>query len=36
MSKDGGIAGYVSDGGFIDIGIPQDYELAQTFLPANI
>ena len=36
MSKDGGIAGYVSYGGFIDIGIPQDYELAQTFLPANI
>lgn len=36
MSQVGNIAGYVSDTGFIDIGIPQDYELAQTFLPANI
>jgi len=36
MSQKGNIAGFVSDGSFIDIGIPQDYELAQTFLPANI
>lgn len=36
LSHEGGIAGYVSDGSFIDIGIPQDYELSQTYLPANI
>ena len=30
------LAGFISDGSFIDIGIPQDYSLAQTFLPANI
>ena len=32
----GNLSGYVSDGSFIDIGIPQDYASAQTFLPANI
>ena len=36
MSAKGIIAGFVSDGSFIDIGIPQDYETAQTFLPANL
>lgn len=36
MSKSGKIAGYVSDGSFIDIGIPEDYSIAQTFLPAQI
>jgi len=36
MSASGNIAGFISDGSFIDIGIPQDYNLAQTFLPANI
>jgi len=36
MSAGGNIAGFISDGSFIDIGIPQDYNLAQTFLPANI
>ena len=36
MSKSGRLAGFVSDGSFIDIGIPQDYQLAQTFLPAQI
>ncbi|MBO7115317.1 MAG: nucleotidyltransferase family protein [Bacteroidaceae bacterium] len=36
MSGSGDIAGFISDGSFIDIGIPQDYQLAQTFLPANI
>ena len=35
-SSCGNLSGFVSDGSFIDIGIPQDYELAQTFLPANI
>lgn len=32
----GNLSGFVSDGNFIDIGIPEDYALAQTFLPANI
>ena len=32
----GRLSGFVSDGSFIDIGIPEDYTLAQTFLPANI
>lgn len=32
----GNLSGYVSVGSFIDIGIPQDYASAQTFLPANI
>lgn len=32
----GHLSGFVSDGSFIDIGIPEDYALAQTFLPANI
>lgn len=32
----GHLSGFISDGSFIDIGIPEDYELAQTFLPANI
>ena len=32
----GTLSGFISDGSFIDIGIPQDYELAQTFLPDNI
>ena len=36
MSVNGKIAGFVSDGSFIDIGIPEDYNLAQTFLPANL
>lgn len=35
-SQRGNLSGFVSDGSFIDIGIPQDYALAQTFLPANI
>lgn len=36
MSSNGILAGFVSDGSFIDIGIPQDYQTAQTFLPAQI
>ena len=32
----GRLSGFISDGSFIDIGIPEDYALAQTFLPANI
>lgn len=36
QSSKGMLSGFVSDGSFIDIGIPQDYSLAQTFLPANI
>lgn len=36
QSAFGNLSGYVSDGSFIDIGIPQDYASAQTFLPANI
>ena len=32
----GTINGYRCDGTFIDIGIPQDYSLAQQVLPANI
>lgn len=36
MSQAGMISGFVSDGSFIDIGIPQDYCKAQTFLPDNI
>lgn len=36
LSGKGVIAGFVSKGSFIDIGIPQDYQLAQTFLPTNI
>ena len=32
----GRLAGFISDGSFIDIGIPDDYARAQTFLPANI
>ena len=32
----GRLSGFVCDGSFIDIGIPEDYALAQTFLPANI
>jgi D-glycero-alpha-D-manno-heptose 1-phosphate guanylyltransferase len=32
----GCLSGFVANGSFIDIGIPQDYALAQTFLPANI
>jgi D-glycero-alpha-D-manno-heptose 1-phosphate guanylyltransferase len=36
QSSMGLISGFISDGSFIDIGIPQDYSLAQTFLPANI
>lgn len=36
MSGSGQISGFVSDGSFIDIGIPDDYSKAQTFLPANI
>ena len=36
MSGKGTIVGFVSDGSFIDIGIPQDYGIAQTFLPANL
>ena len=35
-SAAGHVSGFVSDGSFIDIGIPEDYALAQTFLPANI
>lgn len=35
-SKGGNLSGFVSDGSFIDIGIPQDYALAQSFLPSNI
>lgn len=35
-SAKGGLCGFISDGSFIDIGIPEDYALAQTFLPANI
>lgn len=36
QAAQGILAGFISDGSFIDIGIPQDYSLAQTFLPANI
>ena len=36
MSREKSLYGFVSDGPFIDIGIPEDYALAQTFLPANI
>lgn len=35
-SSKGNLSGFVSDGSFIDIGIPEDYSLSQTFLPANI
>lgn len=35
-SAKGGLYGFITDGSFIDIGIPEDYALAQTFLPANI
>jgi D-glycero-alpha-D-manno-heptose 1-phosphate guanylyltransferase len=35
-STHGHLSGFVSDGSFIDIGIPDDYALAQTFLPANV
>ena len=35
-SLSGRLSGFISNGSFIDIGIPQDYALAQTFLPANI
>lgn len=35
-SASGSLAGFISRGSFIDIGIPEDYALAQTFLPANI
>lgn len=35
-SAKGSLCGFISDGSFIDIGIPEDYALAQTFLPANI
>lgn len=35
-SAQGVLSGFISNGSFIDIGIPEDYALAQTFLPANI
>lgn len=35
-SASGRLTGFISDGSFIDIGIPDDYALAQTFLPSNI
>lgn len=35
-SLQGRLSGFVTNGSFIDIGIPQDYALAQSFLPANI
>ena len=35
-SASGNLTGFISDGSFIDIGIPEDYVLAQTFLPANL
>ena len=35
-ASQGNLTGFIADGSFIDIGIPQDYALAQTFLPANI
>lgn len=35
-STHGHLSGFVSDGSFIDIGIPDDYALAQTFLPTNV
>lgn len=36
LSGQGILSGFVSDGAFIDIGIPEDWELAQTFIPSNI
>lgn len=36
QSVAGNLSGFVSDGSFIDIGIPEDYNLAQTFLPENL
>jgi len=36
MSRENSLYGFVSEGPFIDIGIPEDYARAQTFLPANI
>ena len=36
LSRKGLLSGFVSDGAFIDIGIPEDWELAQTFIPSNI
>ena len=36
LSGQGVLSGFVSDGAFIDIGIPEDWELAQTFIPSNI
>lgn len=36
QSSKGMLSGFISDGSFIDIGIPEDYALSQTFLPANI
>lgn len=36
LSGKGFLSGFVSDGAFIDIGIPEDWELAQTFIPSCI
>ena len=36
LSGHGILSGFVSDGAFIDIGIPEDWELAQAFIPSNI
>jgi D-glycero-D-manno-heptose 1,7-bisphosphate phosphatase len=33
LARDGAIEGLVAQGAFIDIGIPEDFERAQTFIP---
>jgi D-glycero-alpha-D-manno-heptose 1-phosphate guanylyltransferase len=35
-AREGRIGGYVTDGWFIDIGVPEDYDRAQTELPAQL
>jgi D-glycero-alpha-D-manno-heptose 1-phosphate guanylyltransferase len=35
-ASEGRIAGFVTDGWFIDIGVPEDYDRAQTELPAQL
>jgi D-glycero-alpha-D-manno-heptose 1-phosphate guanylyltransferase len=35
-ASEGRIAGFVTDGWFIDIGVPEDYDRAQIELPAQL
>jgi D-glycero-alpha-D-manno-heptose 1-phosphate guanylyltransferase len=36
VAREGRIAGFVTDGWFIDIGVPEDYDRAQTELPLQL